>query len=191
MIRCDECNGPAYVSSYYSERELKSGVRRYYHEYYICPHHGGVSSRKIHKWLTKLIEEMTDDAVRRNIVGNDEDYTPALLAEIAMYEQQIKDIERKLRLAEDAMFDGDISRERYRERKAQFDAQLAENRREIVNLHHALADTNATRIQHAEELATIGPAMLSNADVRSANAWLRQRIRINISSGKIINATLI
>ena len=134
---------------------------------------------------------MTDDAVRRNIVGNDEDYTPALLAEIAMYEQQIKDIERKLRLAEDAMFDGDISRERYRERKAQFDAQLAENRREIVNLHHALADTNATRIQHAEELATIGPAMLSNADVRSANAWLRQRIRINISSGKIINATLI
>lgn len=186
MIRCAVCGGSCHT---------EAGQRgKYYYEAYHCPRHGGVSMRNAAKWLEKFFIALDDLAYRKKLIGDDAtDPRPAIQDKIELYRRRIKDVEDKLRIAENLLFDGDISVERYRTRKAEFDKEIEDARAAISRAEEELRAVmhHGQRAERVNEIADKGLAMLKSQNITAANAWLRRFIRLYAAHGKITRADLL
>ncbi len=184
MCRCAICGGKICVRA---GNDFKRG-KNYTFERYVCRHHGGATLKTITAWLEKFVEKLQEDAFFHEIVGvQNADQRPIIEKEIAAHQDAIAVIEKKLLIAEDALLSGDMSKERYRLRKAEFDAQIADRQKTIAALQTALnAIPDATkRTERAQEIRDHGLAMLTTPDVRTANAWWRKRLRILVAHKRV------
>lgn len=185
MLRCAVCGGKVACLSAWVTQKIASGEKAYYRERYVCPTHGGTSYNKLYDKMTEVISKLGQKEFMAEIEAQDN--TAETKNALALLYQQVEDIEEKIRFAEELLFNKDLTVERYRARKAEFDAQVANLEREIEHLESILGQ-HAERGQRAErisEVQRIGLKMLNLDDIRSSNAWLRRYFRIYVAHGRI------
>ena len=165
--------------------------RRYPKEAYFC--RGGhawrqVSSRKVGAAVRAAIEFVQTAENRAMIIQDDEPNTEHLDAQIADCEARLAQLRAARNRADDAFVDGRLDEEGHRRQVERNRRQAEAVQVEIQNLQEQIIHEQriANRGERLGEFAEQGTAMLAIEDLATAAAWFRQRIRILVSAGEVV-----
>lgn len=195
ILKCSICGATLHASPRIIPWSLADGTTvKYSTVRYACRQHGGMSEKKIKHFFNNLFSELQDESAQRRLAGNDTTMLrDKTLAVIDVHRSSIATIADRLRRLEDLLLDGDISIERYRQRKKEFDDQTKRIYAEIDILEKSLTDLGdySERIMRAKTLAQKGADVMTMSDHRKANAWLRQYLCVYISPGSFGSVQMI
>lgn len=187
-VICEHC-GKAMAAKRTIWRAKKGSQTVGWRHQYRCGEHGLVSEKKIQRAVEVLIRQLEDDEFRQSLldspVANEADIIHERITILN------RDIDRKKsgisRADDDYYMHGALDEERHRTivsaAKKAIEAMMAE----ITTLQDRLSmvDRDSQRHRRIDEVRQHGLDKLSDANVRRANAWVRENFRIYIADHEV------
>lgn len=130
--------------------------------------------------VREAFEFSKDEGNRATILARSENKSDIICERIREIETAIARQDEALQRADDAYVDGAMDLARYNQQMARIKAQWATLQGELAECRHELEQEafGNRRGERIEEVAHNGLAMLESEDISTANAWLREHIRV-------------
>ena len=200
MLYCAVCGARFHSNIRPHSYGLPDGSRKTYaYVSYRCPgDHGFIGEKKILRALTAYIEtlsaqpEAREALIERPIV----DLSATIMADIAALNERIDKLGRGITQADlDYYGKGALEQDAARHAAivATLKKQIAQAQAEVTALQNRLheEERNSQREQRVDDIMAHTLAYLSMDDVRTANAWLRDRFAIRVEGRHVVDIAIL
>lgn len=148
-----------------------------------------IAENKIRRAVVFFLERIANDPdFRAGLLDDDSDDPATAETQIAELNEQIKRQRAALLRADDAWTAGTMDYERYRRQVSKINGDIEILEAEIGRLEDDAARRKdaGRRSDRIEDLAREGLGKLDEPDVKVANAWLKQRLRIWVQDNQVV-----
>lgn len=166
--------------------------KTYFREFLRCaspdPHDTrNISARKITKALRAHFAALSDDANYNALLDDTDDASATIEKQIEDLKQHYVQIETGFKRADDAYTSGLMDTHRYRAQVQRIKQQLRDTQAQITDLQDQLLEQehNNQRSDRLAEVRDEGPSMLDEPDLKFANAWMLEHVRIWIRGSEV------
>lgn len=188
---CAVCGGLLYFN-HYQERRNDDGS--YYYLYMRCQRHKPSLScqvkiilAELRNWLT-MLHDAAPELPEVTEVKVTHDLTSRLDERISRQESDILRDKAALVRLDNAYADGILDLDRYRQQVGRLTERIEESERHLAALEEErrAAEQSGETGKRLAEVAERGTSILDAEDVTAANAWLRHRLQIVVTSGHVV-----
>lgn len=197
MVHCAVCGSRFHALTKYKDWIKADGSPGHYeHVAYRCPaDHTSIGEKKIMRALEAYIRQLDDRAFREQILGTPAaDPSIAINAQITALQTQLDALKRSIAKADhDHYIASTLDAERHQAIVGAIKARMTTIATAMTELQDQLlsAQSSAQRADRIEDLRVNGVRWLHHDDVRTANAWLRQRLSVYVEKRKVAEVTIL